>query len=93
MPSFESGGFDFWPAPEADRWPDKSEREPINAHDESEVQRSHERADVDKIDAQLAQLREQLSEDVDGSTDFRQACRLRRGFDRRASLLGVAQIN
>mgnify|MGYP000031551083 FL=1 len=30
---------------------------------------------------------------VDGSLDFRQAYRLRKGFSRRASLLGVAQIN
>lgn len=32
-------------------------------------------------------------QEADGSLDFRQAYRLRKGFDRRASLLGVAQIN
>lgn len=36
---------------------------------------------------------ENAYQEVDGSPDFRQAYRLRRGFDRRASLLGVAQIN
>ena len=32
-------------------------------------------------------------EPCDGSEDFRQAFRLRDGYDRRASLLGIAQIN
>ncbi len=32
-------------------------------------------------------------EEVAGATDFRRAFRLKPGFDRRASLLGVAQIN
>lgn len=32
-------------------------------------------------------------EKVDGSTDFRGAYRLRLGYDRRASLIGIAQIN
>ena len=36
---------------------------------------------------------ENAYQEVDGSPDFRQAYRLRQGFDRRASLLGVAQIN
>ena len=36
---------------------------------------------------------ENAYQEIDGSPDFRQAYRLRQGFDRRASLLGVAQIN
>ena len=67
MSNFESGRFDFWSTPEAGRRPDRIEKEPIDTRDEDEAQRDLERVDNDKrLNARLAQLREQLSSDVDG---------------------------